>query len=72
MVRSRTGGRARWWWIGGGAAAILAVIAGLIFQPWLLFVDVRVADAIPAPAGSVAATIPSAPSGAPPWMPSMP
>ncbi|WP_278102335.1 DM13 domain-containing protein [Microbacterium proteolyticum] len=64
MVRSRTGGRARWWWIGGGAAVVAAVIAGLIFQPWLLFVDVRVDDALPAPAGSTAETVAPAPSAA--------
>ncbi|MFJ4038416.1 DM13 domain-containing protein [Microbacterium sp. NPDC090007] len=42
--------------LGAGAAAIVLIVAGLLFQPWLLFVDVRVADAIPAPQGSTTAT----------------
>ena len=49
MPRSGSARRARWWWIGGGAVLVVAlVIAGLVFQPWLLFVDVRVDDEIPA------------------------
>jgi hypothetical protein len=36
-----------WWWVGGGVAVVLAVAAALLFQPWLLFVDVRVDDEIP-------------------------
>ena len=54
MPRSRTVRRHRWWWIGGGAVLVAAVIAGLVFQPWLLFVDVRVDDEIPAAATPVA------------------
>ncbi len=48
MPRSGSARRARWWWIGGGAAVVVLVIAGLVFQPWLLFIDVRVDDEIPA------------------------
>lgn len=36
-----------WWWVGGGALVALAIAAALVFQPWLLFVDVRVDDEIP-------------------------
>lgn len=36
-----------WWWVIGGALAVGAVIAALVFQPWLLFIDVRVEDEIP-------------------------
>ncbi|WP_136709088.1 DM13 domain-containing protein [Agromyces sp. H66] len=39
--------RRLWWWIGGGAVVALAIAAALVFQPWLLFVDVRVDDDIP-------------------------
>ncbi|MBN9213009.1 MAG: electron transporter [Microbacterium sp. 71-36] len=63
MPRSRTVRRHRWWWIGGGAVLVAAVIAGLVFQPWLLFVDVRVDDEIPAAATPVAS--PAAASVAP-------
>lgn len=35
------------WMLGAGAAAVVLIVAGLVFQPWLLFVDVRVADAVP-------------------------
>ncbi len=45
------------WMLGGGAAAVVLIVAGLVFQPWLLFVDVRVADAIPAPSGSAPAAM---------------
>jgi len=43
-----------WWWVGGGVAVALAIAAALVFQPWLLFIDVRVDDEIPtaAPAAS--------------------
>lgn len=55
MVRVGSRARSRWWWIGGGAAVLVAaVIAGLVFQPWLLFVDVRVDDEIPAASTPVA------------------
>jgi hypothetical protein len=43
--------------LGGGAAAVVLIVAGLVFQPWLLFVDVRVADAIPAPSVSAPAAM---------------
>lgn len=36
-----------WWWIGGGVVVALAIAGALVFQPWLLFVDVRVDDEIP-------------------------
>lgn len=36
-----------WWWVGGGVLVALAIAAALVFQPWLLFVDVRVDDEIP-------------------------
>jgi Electron transfer DM13 len=48
-----------WWWVIGGVLAVGAMIAALVFQPWLLFVDVRVDDEIPA--ASAAATAPPAP-----------
>ena len=41
-----------WWWVGGGVLVVLAVVAALVFQPWLLFIDVRVDDEIPAAAAS--------------------
>lgn len=53
--------RRRWWlWGIGGGLAVLAVVAALVFQPWLLFIDVRVDDAIPAPATSTSAPAASA------------
>ncbi len=45
------------WMLGTGAAAVVLIVAGLVFQPWLLFVDVRVADAIPAPGVSAPAAM---------------
>lgn len=60
--------RQLWWWIGGGVVVALAIAAGLVFQPWLLFVDVRVDDEIPlasaapTPATSAGATEPPAAS----------
>ncbi|MDI9890704.1 DM13 domain-containing protein [Microbacterium sp. IEGM 1404] len=50
MARNRMSRRRKAVWIIGaaGAAAVL-LVAGLLFQPWLLFVDVRVADRIPSP-----------------------
>lgn len=66
MPRDGRTRRNRWWWIGGGAVLVAAVIAGLVFQPWLLFVDVRVDDEIPAAATPVArAPAPSAPAPEP-------
>ncbi len=66
--------RRAWWWVGGGAAVALAVVAALVFQPWLLFIDVRVDDEIPSavPAASDASVTgepeatPAAPSASPP------
>ncbi|RWR21000.1 electron transporter [Microbacterium enclense] len=66
MPRSGSGRHRRWWWIGGGALLVAAVIAGLVFQPWLLFVDVRVEDEIPAAATPVAsAPVASEPAAEP-------
>lgn len=50
MARKPMSKRARWWWAGGGALAVVAVVAALVLQPWLLFIDVRVSDDIPAAA----------------------
>jgi len=48
--------RARWLWGAGVAGAVAVAIAGaLVFQPWLLFVDVRVSDAIPTSVPTTAA-----------------
>ncbi|HYI52106.1 MAG TPA: DM13 domain-containing protein [Microbacterium sp.] len=61
MVRKRLSSRARWFWGIGAALAVTAVVvAGLVFQPWLLFIDVRVDDEIPA----TVATTPAAASPA--------
>lgn len=54
----------RWWGIGAAAALAVVVVLGLVFQPWLLFVDVRVDDAIPEPATSIASTVQPTPSAA--------
>lgn len=62
MPRSGSARRARWWWIGGGAAVVALVIAGLVFQPWLLFIDVRVDDEIPAASPVVTPTASSTPT----------
>ena len=49
MARSWATKRSRWWWgIGASIAVVAVVVLGLIFQPWLLFIDVRVDDEIPA------------------------
>ena len=45
-----------WWWVGGGVLVVLAVVAALVFQPWLLFIDVRVDDEIPAASAAPSAT----------------
>jgi hypothetical protein len=56
-----------WWWVIGGVLAVGAVIAALVFQPWLLFIDVRVDDEIPAAsAAPTAASDASAGSSSPP------
>jgi hypothetical protein len=48
MPRRTLSSRARWLW-GIGAALVVsaAVVGALVFQPWLLFIDVRVDDDIP-------------------------
>lgn len=63
MARLWATKRSRWWWgIGASIAVVAVVVLGLIFQPWLLFIDVRVDDEIPASAPTVSA--PAAPSTA--------
>ncbi|TYL53506.1 DM13 domain-containing protein [Agromyces mariniharenae] len=52
----RSGRRRVWWWVIGGVLVAGAVIAALVFQPWLLFIDVRVDDAIPVTSPTAAAT----------------
>jgi len=49
-----------WWWVGGGVLVTLAVIAALVFQPWLLFIDVRVDDEIPTVSDAAAPASPAA------------
>lgn len=67
--RGRGRGRRRlWWWVGCGAAVALAIAAALVFQPWLLFIDVRVDDEIPDAVPAATATAPA--SGAPTPTPS--
>jgi hypothetical protein len=44
---------------GGVLAVAVAIVAGLVFQPWLLFIDVRVDDAIPETAVVAPTTSPS-------------
>ena len=62
MARRRLSVRARWLWgIGAALGLSAAVVAGLVFQPWLLFIDVRVDDEIP----STVATAPAAPIAEP-------
>ncbi|MXS74135.1 MULTISPECIES: DM13 domain-containing protein [unclassified Microbacterium] len=58
MARNRVSRRRKAVWIIGaaGAAAVL-LVAGLLFQPWLLFVDVRVADRIPSPQATTSAVM---------------
>lgn len=58
MARNRMSRRRKAVWIIGaaGAAAVL-LVAGLLFQPWLLFVDVRVADRIPSPQATTSAVM---------------
>jgi hypothetical protein len=53
-----------WWWLGAGVVAALAIAAALVFQPWLLFVDVRVDDEIP-----LASAAPTSETGAVPSSP---
>ncbi|HEX5728029.1 DM13 domain-containing protein [Microbacterium sp.] len=57
MARRTLSTRARWLW-GIGAAVVIAgvVVGGLVFQPWLLFIDVRVDDEIPATAATAEPT----------------
>lgn len=63
------GGRARrrrWPWVLAGLAVVVivvVVIGGVIFKPWLVFVDTEIADEIPVAASGTPA------SGAPPATP---
>lgn len=61
MLRRRRIG----WLIGGGLALVAAVVAALVFQPWLLFIDVRVDDEIPATVATTASASPAAEPSAP-------
>jgi len=64
MSRAKLSRRARWFWGIGAALAVSAVVVGaLVFQPWLLFIDVRVNDAIPSTVATTAP--PAAPTAAP-------
>lgn len=53
-----------WWWVIGGVLAVGAVIAALVFQPWLLFIDVRVDDEIPLASAAAPTSSPSPESSA--------
>jgi hypothetical protein len=58
VARKTLSARGRWvWGIGAALAVSAAVVAALVFQPWLLFIDVEVNDAIPS---TVATTVPDA------------
>ncbi|WP_448808077.1 DM13 domain-containing protein [Agromyces bauzanensis] len=57
--------RRMWWWVGGGVVVALGIAAALVFQPWLLFVDVRVDDEIPV-ASAAATSPPAADASSPP------
>ena len=60
MERKPLSRRARWLWAGAGGLALIGLAVGaLVFQPWLLFIDVRVDDDIPA---AVATTAPASPA----------
>ena len=52
-----------WWWVGGGLLAALAIVAALVFQPWLLFIDVRVDDEVPVASAAPTSTPQPEPSG---------
>jgi len=54
-ARRRSGRRHVWWWVVGGLLAAGAVVTAIVFQPWLLFIDVRVQDEIPSAAPADAA-----------------
>lgn len=63
MSRRKLSTRARWLWgIGAALAVSAAVVAALVFQPWLLFIDVRVDDEIPAAATAAPTPAPTAPA----------
>jgi hypothetical protein len=67
MGRAKLSSRARWLWgIGAALGLAVVIVAGLVFQPWLLFIDVRVDDEIPAVATTAPSAEPSAEPGADP------
>lgn len=47
MVRRQLSRRGTFGWALGTTGVLALIVAGVLFQPWLLFVDVRVADEIP-------------------------
>lgn len=62
MARTGSVHRSRWWWgIGAAVVLVAVVVLGLVFQPWLLFVNVRVDDAIPSAVAPTAAATSAAP-----------
>ncbi|MEZ3162097.1 DM13 domain-containing protein [Microbacterium sp. BWT-B31] len=64
MARKPMSVRGRWLWGTGAALAVLvAVVGGLILQPWLLFTDVRVQDEIPVAASPSSEPAPTASAG---------
>lgn len=58
--------------IGGGVALVAAVVAALVLQPWLLFVDVRVDDALPTVAPTSTSSAPGPDASAPSATPTAP
>ena len=71
MSTVKSGGRKRVWVIAAAAVAVVVLAVGLsVFKPWLLFVDVRVDEEIPAvtasaeqagPSGSTNEEVPAGP-----------
>lgn len=60
MSRAGLSTRGRWLWGIGTALAVSAVVvAALVFQPWLLLIDVEVNDAIPSSVATAAPTVES-------------
>lgn len=67
MSDGRTTGprRRRWLIIGAAAGLVLVAVAAYLFQPWLLFVDRRVDEALPAAVSAPATPSPSGTSASP-------
>lgn len=58
--------RARIGWLAAGGFVLVAgVIAAFVFQPWLLFIDVEVADDIPAAVATATPSASTAPGATP-------